>query len=82
MAKKEEGMDLRKIIADAERYQEAVTEANRLGDWEHPTARDLYDTAKGLWAMAFITLRDKMRQFERLGKELGFVSEDSEEDGE
>ena len=80
MAKKDEGMDLKKIIADAERYTEAVSESNRLGSYESPTPRELYDIAKELYALALCTLKDKIRSFERLGRDLGFVSEDEDED--
>ena len=80
MPKKDEGMDLNKIIADAERYTEAVSESNRLGSYESPTPRELYDIAKEIYALALCTLKDKMRSFERLGRDLGFVSEDEDED--
>lgn len=80
MAKKDEGMDLKKIIADAERYTEAVSESNRLGSYESPTPRELYDIAKELYALALCTLKDKIRSFERLGSDLGFIREDDDED--
>lgn len=79
MAKKDEGMDLKKIIADAERYTEAVSESNRLGSYESPTPRELYDIAKELYALALCTLKDKIRSFKRLGSDLGFVSDDEDE---
>ena len=80
MAKKDEGMDLKKIISDAERYTEAVSESNRLGSYESPTPRELYDIAKELYALALCTLKDKIRSFERLGSDLGFIREDDDED--
>lgn len=80
MAKKYEDMDLKKIIADAERYTEAVSESNRLGSYESPTPRELYDIAKELYALALCTLKDKIRSFERLGSDLGFIREDDDED--
>lgn len=82
MAKKDEGMDLKKIIADAERYTEAVSESNRLGSYESPTPRELYDIAKELYALALCTLKDKIRSFERLGSDLGFIREDDEDEDE
>lgn len=79
MAKKDEGMDLKKIISDAERYQEAVAEANTLAGFASPSAREYYDIAKELYALALKALQDKVYAFECFGRDLGFVSDDEDE---
>lgn len=80
MAKKDESMDLEKIIADAEKYQEAVMEANTLGGFSSPSAREYYDIAKELYSLALKALQDKVYSFECFGRDLGFVDDDADED--
>lgn len=80
MAKKDESMDLKKIIADAEKYQEAVMEANTLGGFSSPSAREYYDIAKELYSLALKALQDKVYSFECFGRDLGFVEEDEGEE--
>jgi hypothetical protein len=80
MAKKYESMDLKKIIADAEKYQEAVMEANTLGGFSSPSAREYYDIAKELYSLALKALQDKVYSFECFGRDLGFVDDDADED--
>jgi hypothetical protein len=82
MAKKDETIDLKKIIADAERYHDAVMENNRIGEWDSPTSRELYDIADELFKLAISTLKDKYSAFVRHGRELGFRQDPEELEGE